>query len=239
MSATTVPARPVPVRPRVAQVPSVLAAIAGRLAWRLWWPVLPWLLAAALAWIWLSSRSPFDDGLARWSTLPSGVLLLAGVAAVPVLWVWGARYALGLGHDRGVVFAVTTVVSLALQAVLHLLSLTAGLLEFRVLGTSGLHVFPLETSNTFGTHDTLWNASWVFALYYALPVLVLVVAVSTALTRWGAWGLLGLLAIPVVLVAALGLALLGDHWVFTVLVYAAVLGGSLTAAWLVFRRTAV
>ena len=197
-------------------------------------------LSAGVAWVSLAGRNPYDGGhvdtFGRWSTLPSGILLLAGFAAIPVLWVWGARYAAGLGHDRGVVFAVTTAASVLLQAALHVVSLAAGLLELRALGTGGIHVFALETSNIMGTHDGLWNGSWVFALWYLTPVILTVLLTSVGFLRGGPLGLLLVLAIPAVLIGAAFVTVLVDTgftW-FGVLLYLGVLAGSIAGAWAMF-----
>ena len=236
---------PVPTRSRWSQVPAVLAAVAGPLAWRLLWPLAVWLVAAGVAWVSLAGRNPYDGGhvdtFGRWSTLPSGILLLAGFAAIPVLWVWGARYAAGLGHDRAVVFAVTTAASVLLQAALHVVSLAAGLLELRALGTGGIHVFALETSNIMGTHDGLWNGSWVFALWYLTPVILTVLLTSVGFLRLGPLGLLLVLAIPAVLIGAAFVTVLVDTgftW-FGVLLYLGVLAGSIAGAWAMFRCVAL
>lgn len=235
MSTGTVPLVPVPVRSGLFQVPGILGAVAGRWGWRLWWPVVPWLVAAAWGWVWLTSQAPFD-GAALWSTTASGVMLLGGLVAIPVMWMLGSRFALGLGHDRTTVFGVTTVVSVGLQAVLHLVSLTAALVEHRAVGESGLHVFALESMNKFGTWDTVWNDSWTFGLWYVLPVIMVLVPASAALARWGALGLVGLVLIPIVMGAALVLMLaigltLASFIVFDV--------AAVTLAWFIFRRVPV
>lgn len=229
MSTTALPALPVPTRTRWAQVPSVALAIAGRFGWRLWWPVATWLLAAALAWF--SLRIQNSIGEAAWATLPSGIMLLGGLVAMAFLWLGGARFALSLGHDRAVVFGVTAKVSLALQAALHLVSVTAAWLEYRMLGEGGLHVFALETENKFGTFDTVWNYSWLFGLYYMAPAMLGILVLCVALARWGA---LGWLSLPVIVVGwALVTLLIGAPVLFLWLMAA------LAAAWALFRRVPV
>ena len=238
---TTVIDLPVPTRSHWSQVPAVLAASVGPWAWRLLWPLVPWLATAAFMWLSIASRRPYEGDLGTWSTAASGVLLLAGFAAIPVLWMWGARFAVGLGHDRGVVFAVTTAVSLALQAALHLVSLSAGLLELRALGGGGIHVFAMETSNIMGTHVGLWNGSWVFGLWYLTPVILAILLTSVAFLRWGPLGLLMILAVPAVLAGAALLTTVidtGFTW-FAVLVYVALVVGSIAGAWVLFRRIAL
>lgn len=232
---------PVPTRSRWSQVPAVLAAVVGPLAWRLVWPLVPWLATAAITWSSIASRSAGDRDGGTWSTTASGVLLVAGLAAIPVLWFWGARYAVGLGHDRGVVFIVTAALSLVLQVGLHVVSLAAGLLELRALGTGGIHVFAMETSNIMGTHVGLWNSSWVFGLWYLTPVILTVLLTSVGFLRWGPLGLVLVLAIPAVLVGAAIVTVLVDSgftW-FGVLLYLGMLVGSIAGAWAMFRRIAL
>lgn len=240
MTTALVPSIDHPTRHPFTQVSAVLGALAGRLGWRLWWPVVPWLAAAGIARTQALSAvlAPGETGPIM--TGPAGVLLVGGVVAIPLLWVWGARYALSLGHHRGVVFGVTAATSLLLQGVLHAASLSAALVELRVVGADGARVFALETGNTFGTEDTLWNGSWLFGLYYVLPVFALMVTASAAIVRWGARGALTLLAIPVVLVGVLALMSLGGGaWPVTATLYAALLVGSIGAAWWIFRDARV
>ena len=136
---------------------------------------------------------------------------------------------------------MTTAASVLLQAALHVVSLAAGLLELRALGTGGIHVFALETSNIMGTHDGLWNGSWVFALWYLTPVILTVLLTSVGFLRWGPLGLLLVLAIPAVLIGAAFVTVLVDTgftW-FGVLLYLGVLAGSIAGAWAMFRCVAL
>lgn len=224
-----------PTRSPLGQVPGIVAALAGRFAWRLWWPLVAWLAAAGIARAQAMGTvlAPGEGGpIATW---PSGVLLIAGLVAIPILWAWGARYALTLGQHRGVVFGVTIAVSLLLQAALHVVSVSTALIEYRLAGPDGVRVFALDTGNTFGTQDTLWNASWLFGFYYVLPVMVLLVTASTAIARWGGLGALTLIAIPVVLAVVAGLVALGGAWPVTAALFVALLVGAVVAAWWIFR----
>lgn len=236
MTTSTVPAVPVPVRSGLSQVPGVLAAVAGRWAWRLWWPLVPWLVAAAWAWMSLSSRPVYDGEGGTWSTAASGVLLLAGLVAIPVLWMLGARFALGLGHDRATVFAATAVVAVVLQAALHLVSSSVALLEHRAVGEAGLHVFAIESMDKFGTWDSVWNSSWYLGFWFVLPVIMVLIPASTALLRWGAIGVLGLVLIPVALGAVLVLMFWAGLSVYSFIVFDI---AALVLAWFIFKRVAI
>lgn len=204
MSTTALDVLPLPTRTRSrwAQVPSVFVAVTGRFAWRLWWPLVPWLLAAALWWFALRAQSALGESV--WTTQPAGILLLGGLVAIPILWLGGARFALSLGHDRGVVFGVTAAVSLLLQGALFFVNLVANRLELSLLGTGGIHVFPLESPfgpGVFGTNMGLWNAGWYLGAIYLTPLFVLVVAIACAIGRFGGWGLLGIPAALLFLLA--------------------------------------
>lgn len=258
MSTTARDVLPLPIRTRSrwAQVPSVFVAVAGRFAWRLWWPLVTWLLAAALWWFALRTQSAIGESV--WTTQPAGILLLGGLVAIPILWLGGARFALSLGHDRGVVFGVSAAVSLLLQGALFFVNLVANRLELSLLGTGGIHVFPMESPigpGVFGTNMGLWNAGWYFGAIYLVPLFVLVVAIACAVARFGAWGLLGipaallfLLAVYVVLATG-GVASSADGEInpaaqatanaVGVVLMLVVHAGPLLVAWLLFRKAPV
>lgn len=196
MSAQTIPAPGL--RSAFAQVPAVAAAVAGRRGQRLWWPLVIYFASAEIGWLWLSFITPAPAGTRTWYTeLPSGILLLASVAAVPVLWAWGARFALALGLDRGVVFATTFGLSLLVPAGLHLVSQVCNQIELRLIGTGGIHVFTIEGPDSptkFGTNETVFNWTWQLLFENLVPGLVLLVIITCAALRWGlAGGLLGAL----------------------------------------------
>ena len=85
-------------------VGAVLSAIGGRFAWRYWWPVIPWL--ADIAMVATFRRENVQE--------PAGVLFLVCLATVPLLWLWGARFAVALGHARRRVFPMLIALSVGL-----------------------------------------------------------------------------------------------------------------------------
>lgn len=80
----------------IGEIGAVLAALGGRFGWRFWWPLVPW--AADLAMVATFRRDSIQE--------PAGVLLLACIAMVPVLFLWGARFAIALGYARRRVYPV-------------------------------------------------------------------------------------------------------------------------------------
>ena len=85
-------------------VGAVLSAMGGRFAWRYWWPVIPWL--ADIAMVATFRRDNVQE--------PAGVLFLVCLASVPLLWLWGARFAVALGHARRRVFPMLVALSIGL-----------------------------------------------------------------------------------------------------------------------------
>lgn len=85
-------------------VGAVLSAMGGRFAWRYWWPVIPWL--ADIAMVATFRRENVQE--------PAGVLFLVCLASVPLLWLWGARFAVALGHARRRVFPMLVALSIGL-----------------------------------------------------------------------------------------------------------------------------
>ena len=83
---------------------AVLSAIGGRFAWRYWWPAIPWLADAAM--VATFRRENVHE--------PAGVLFLVCLATVPLLWLWGARFAVALGHARRRVFPIIVALSIGL-----------------------------------------------------------------------------------------------------------------------------
>ena len=85
-------------------VGAVLSAMGGRFAWRYWWPVIPWL--ADIAMVATFRRDNVQE--------PAGVLFLVCLASVPLLWLWGARFAVALGHAKRRVFPMLVALSIGL-----------------------------------------------------------------------------------------------------------------------------
>lgn len=74
----------------------ILSALGGRWGWRFWWPVLPWLVDVGM--VLGFRRGAIEE--------PAGVLLVAALFGVAMLWLWGARFAVSLGHARRHVYPV-------------------------------------------------------------------------------------------------------------------------------------
>ena len=87
-------------------VGAVLSAIGGRFAWRYWWPVIPWLADVAMV------ATFRQENIQE----PAGVLFLVCLATVPLLWLWGARFAVALGHARRRVFPILIALSVGLHS---------------------------------------------------------------------------------------------------------------------------
>ena len=240
MTTSTAPAVS-PAAPSFTTLGAALAAVAGRFGWRLWWPLAAWIVAAIVArlsqWV-----NPADGVLV--DTSAAGVLVLAGLVALPTLWWGGARYALLLGHDRRVTFGAATTLSLGIPFVQHAICLLAGIAERGIVGPTGARVLAVETSDKFGTGAFFGSGTWVLLAVYLLPVIAGVVLLVVALMRWNARGLL---AVPLMLlaltfiVAVLGVvggsgpvgdAISGALWVLC-------WASPLVAAWLAFRKAAI
>ena len=240
MTTSTAPAVS-PAAPSFTTLGAALAAVAGRFGWRLWWPLAAWIVAAIVARL-SQGVNPADGVLV--DTSAAGVLVLAGLVALPTLWWGGARYALLLGHDRRVTFGAATALSLGIPFVLHPFSLLAGIVERRIVGPTGVRVLAVETSDKFGTDAFFGSGTWVLLALYLVPVIAGVVLLVVALMRWNARGLLSvpLMLVALSLIAALlgvvgGSGPVGDaiSGVLWVLCWAA----PLVAAWLAFRKAAI
>lgn len=239
---TTTAPLPVPTSAPITQVPGIVAAVSGPFAWRLWWPVVAYLLAGSLAWISTTLTAVADGG--TWVTWPSGIMVIATLIGVGMLWSQGAPFALSLGHHRGVTFVVTLVLGVAQAAVLHLVSLTVNLAEIAVLGQGGIHVFALETPpGKFGSHDGLLNGTWDLWFWYGLPLLLLMVMVVCAQLRWRLVGLFGgvTLAVALPLVALFGASRIpvGMSSAGALITLALVVALPVGLAWYAFRRVPV
>lgn len=205
MTATLTPTPAGTAGPRAAA--SIAAALAGRLGWRLWWPLVPWLAHAAISRLALANEQTSGE-YGAWTTAPAGTLLIGSLLAVIVLWFWGARFALTLGHRRGPVFAASVIGSLALLAGLHLLSCLANTAEFHAVGYRGIRVFAHEPPNEkFASPEHVFNGSWQLLALYGVPVLCLLVLICCWGLRWRVLGTLG-----GILVGVAGFALVSPLW---------------------------
>ena len=103
-------------------VGAVLSAIGGRFAWRYWWPAVPWLADVAMVATFRQENTQE----------PAGVLFLVCLATVPLLWLWGARFAVALGHDRRRVFPMLVALSVGLPMLWQIIGSIARVTAGRV-----------------------------------------------------------------------------------------------------------
>lgn len=194
MTTITSSTRPDVRRPSIA---AVLLAIAGRIGWRMWWPLAAWLLVAGGARLWLATgpRTAEGDPIS-YVMLPGTVSLLAIPVMVGIMWFWGARFALALGHARSRVFVLTALSGFVLAAALHLISSAATVLEYRLVGEDGPRVFLTETSGFLGTNTSIINGATVMMAIYGLPLLgILIVTCAGFLGRGIVGGVVGMFGV--------------------------------------------
>ena len=191
-------------------VGAVLSAIGGRFAWRYWWPVIPWL--ADIAMVATFRRENVQE--------PAGVLFLVCLATVPLLWLWGARFAVALGHARRRVFPM-------------LIALSVGLpMLWQVVGSISRLIVGLGDG---GHSEGLF-------LFYGLPIVALLMlgcalwlgygwrGVGIAILGWGAAVALFYLVLwPLFVGFELVSSIVGTCWVILMLV------GSAWGGWGGFR----
>ena len=180
-------------------VGAVLSAIGGRFAWRYWWPVIPWL--ADIAMVATFRRENVQE--------PAGVLFLVCLATVPLLWLWGARFAVALGHARRRVFPM-------------LIALSVGLpMLWQVVGSISRLIVGLGDG---GHSEGLF-------LFYGLPIVALLMlgcalwlgygwrGVGVAILGWGAAVALFYLVLwPLFVGFELVASIVGTCWVILMLV---------------------
>lgn len=218
-----------------AGVTGILNAIGGRWGWRWWWLAAVWLVDAITV-------ATFRAGS---SGEPAGVLVLGGLLAVVPLWLWGARFAVALGHARSRVFLVTAAASLLLPLALQVVGALARIAEERI-APGEAYVFNIADPVPESNGNLLEGTEYMVAIY-GLPVLGLLVL---ACCWWLGGGILGVLA-SVVAWVALGLLWLGIGW--NLLTYSlgvdqtasglvgglAILAACFAAAWPGFKRVDV
>ena len=222
---------------RARTLAAALAAVSGRAGWRLWWPLVAWLVAAAVVRIGAAGadRSPLD-------TSAAGVLVLCGVIGVPLLWWGGARYALTLGHTRGTVFVAATLLTMAAPYGQHAVNLVGESIERSLVGPQGPLVLAVGTSSSPAGQGAAATASWALLSIYLLPLLACVMATVVALLRWNRRGWMVVLLIVVVLavivMALRGLSGLGAAGeAGAVALWALCTVGPVVASWFAFRGT--
>ena len=191
-------------------VGAVLSAIGGRFAWRYWWPVIPWL--ADIAMVATFRRENVQE--------PAGVLFLVCLATVPLLWLWGARFAVALGHARRRVFPMLVALSVGLPML------------WQVVGSISRLIVGLGDG---GHSEGLF-------LFYGLPIVALLMlgcalwlgygwrGVGVAILGWGAVVALFYLVLwPLFVGFELVASIVGTCWVILMLV------GSAWGGWGGFR----
>ncbi len=191
-------------------VGAVLSAMGGRFAWRYWWPVIPWL--ADIAMVATFRRENVQE--------PAGVLFLVCLATVPLLWLWGARFAVALGHARRRVFPMLVALSVGLPML------------WQVVGSISRLVVGLGDG---GHSEGLF-------LFYGLPIVALLMlgcalwlgygwrGVGIAILGWGAAVALFYLVLwPLFVGFELVSSIVGTCWVILMLV------GSAWGGWGGFR----
>ncbi|WP_461108362.1 hypothetical protein [Tessaracoccus terricola] len=176
---------------------------------------------------------------------PAGVIAFGGLLAAVPLWMWGARYAVALGHARSRVFLVTAAASLLLPLVLQVVGALARIAEERI-APGEAYVFNIAVPVPESNGNLLEGIEHLLAIY-GLPVLGLVVL---ACCWWLGGGILGVLT-SVVAWVALGLLWMALGW--NVLSFSlgvnqtaaglagglAILAACFAAAWPGFRRVDV
>lgn len=191
-------------------VGAVLSAMGGRFAWRYWWPMIPWL--ADIAMVATFRRENVQE--------PAGVLFLVCLATVPLLWLWGARFAVALGHARRRVFPMLVALSVGLPML------------WQVIGSISRLVVGLGDG---GHSEGLF-------LFYGLPIVALLMlgcalwlgygwrGVGVAILGWGAAVALFYLVLwPLFVGFELVSSIVGTCWVILMLV------GSAWGGWGGFR----
>ena len=191
-------------------VGAVLSAMGGRFAWRYWWPVIPWL--ADIAMVATFRRENVQE--------PAGVLFLVCLATVPLLWLWGARFAVAMGHARRRVFPMLVALSVGLPML------------WQVVGSISRLVVGLGDG---GHSEGLF-------LFYGLPIVALLMlgcalwlgygwrGVGIAILGWGAAVALFYLVLwPLFVGFELVSSIVGTCWVILMLV------GSAWGGWGGFR----
>ena len=191
-------------------VGAVLSAMGGRFAWRYWWPVIPWL--ADIAMVATFRRENVQE--------PAGVLFLVCLATVPLLWLWGARFAVAMGHARRRVFPMLVALSVGLPML------------WQVVGSISRLIVGLGDG---GHSEGLF-------LFYGLPIVALLMlgcalwlgygwrGVGIAILGWGAAVALFYLVLwPLFVGFELVSSIVGTCWVILMLV------GSAWGGWGGFR----
>ena len=173
-------------------VPGILAALGGRAQWRWWAPFAIWLLSGLASLFVLQLRGQ------RVTFFPSLVLVAAGALGLVLIWAWGSRFALSLGHRRGWVFAVTTVASFAFAWFGYLMMMVARRAEQVITGWDGMLVFQLNVPGDKFYSEQFFDTFVMMMGGLFTPVMVGLACLVAWVLRWGIKG-----AVPVVIAAVI------------------------------------
>ena len=170
----------------------ILAALGGRFGWRYWIATAVWLVVGLITAAYLHIVQPRDAyGPLHYTALPAGLYLIAYLLGVALIWVWGARFAISLGHRRGAVYGWAWLASLLLGGWVWLSTQLANHAEMAIVGRQTWRAFTVEAGdNKFGTETAVFNLSFLLVAAYLTPILVLWV---TMLAGFVGRGLLGAL----------------------------------------------
>ncbi|MDO5676255.1 MAG: hypothetical protein Q4G35_01970 [Propionibacteriaceae bacterium] len=218
---------------------AILAALGGRYQWRWWGAVAVWLLTGLAAIPVLMYRGM------SYTTFPATVLVLGIALSLFLIWAWGSRFAVSLGHRRGHVFLVTLVASLALPWAAYLLQMTVRRLELLAVGRDGQRAFLTSFPDTKFYSEEFFDMFFVMLSLMATPVAMAAAAVVACGMRW---------RLPGALLAAAGIGILlylpfaiSGLFMFTepvpeavfYLFFAAVSLACLAVAWVAFKKQPV
>lgn len=209
---------------------SILAALGGRFQWRWWIAAALWLMTALGSYPVLLVRN------LPYTVFPAAVLTVATAVSLLLIWGWGTRFALGLGHRRGPVFVVTVAGSLALVWGSYLLEQAARWAEFQL--SSSLRVFLAAYPGDKFYTEEFFDSSAAMLIVMATPLGVVVCCVLAVGMRWGvlagiAAAVGGVALVPAMIFPAEWASGVGVPFGVTV---AAVSCIPLAVAWFAFRK---
>lgn len=140
-------------------------AVLGKWAWTLWWPLAPWLFDVAT----VATFRPTAV------TEPTMVLGLSAIGAFALLWFWRAPRAIRKGHPRKQVLAITFVASFGVYIGMHLVQMSARILEATIVGNDQAWLFittwgkPVDHTNPIGTAEYVGLFGFLLLFILMLP----------------------------------------------------------------------
>lgn len=207
---------------------TILAALGGRAQWRWWLAPAVWLTVGLISRVIIAR-----DGVG-YSTSAAAVLPMAVTLSLVLVWGWGSRFAVSLGHRRAHVLPVMVVGSFALVWGCYLLEMVARRLEILA---GGVRVFHHSAPGGKFHSEEFFDIFQAFLLAMATVPAIAVACVIVCALRWGIGG--GALA-AVGAVVLLG----GPFWLWvpqwpTRAYYVAVAALLATVTWRAFQRAPV